>query len=132
MIPGNDGRDLKAAVFHGNPFNADRELCTRAYRNSEATLKDSSGGSSLLCAPLWMDGVNAGAVYIDKTRGSLTQEQFHLFIALAAQAAWRLEYTRRLDVLRAQKQQSRESLEVAKGIVGNSPAFVKLRDQIAR
>ena len=72
MIPGNDGRDLKAAVFHGNPFNADRELCLLAYRDSEATLQQSSRDSSLLCAPLWMDGVNAGAVYIDKTRGSLT------------------------------------------------------------
>ena len=54
MIPGNDGRDLKAAVFHGNPFNADRELCTRAYRASEATLKHSSSGFHTEKSGLWI------------------------------------------------------------------------------
>jgi hypothetical protein len=32
MIPNSDGHDLKSALFHGNPFNADRELCLSAYR----------------------------------------------------------------------------------------------------
>jgi Nif-specific regulatory protein len=126
LLAGRNGGDLEPAMFRGNPFALNREICNSAFHDRTATILNNSG--SALCVPLFLRRSNVGAIYLDapKRPKALTVVHLRLLIAIAAEAALAIDFTRYIDTLQVQQKQLIGYAGVDKGIIGSSPRIAEL------
>ena len=126
LLAGPHTKDLEPAAFRGNPFEVNSKIATPAFREQTAILAD-----NVLCVPVWLYGSNLGVIYLDCGKGkTFTTYHLHLLIAIAREIASPLYNMRRIHTLQVENDQLSEYAGVKHGLIGSSPAMVKLRELI--
>jgi len=126
LLAGPHTKDLEPAAFRGNPFEVNSKIATPAFREQTAILAD-----NVLCVPVWLYGSNLGVIYLDCGKGkTFTTYHLHLLIAIAREIASPLYNMRRIHTLQVENDQLSEYAGVKHGLIGSSPAMVRLRGLI--